>query len=292
MGIFRAGAALAEGDEVGSYLVGPKLGEGATGAVYRAVRNPDGLEVALKVLKRALSADSTYLARFRREARVATEVQHRNLVPVVEFGEEDGIAFMATEFRRGGSLAELVVGEERLPLADCVRLAGEIAGGLGALHAHGIVHRDVKPSNVMLDQTGTAALTDFGLARSHAYTVLTAPGQVLGTTDYLAPELIQGREATPASDTYALGCLVYECVTGGPPFSDRAWLEVAVAHLEDEPPDPRERRDALGEELSWALLKALEKDPERRPPTAISYAHLLSVSHSPTSRSREHESPD
>jgi serine/threonine-protein kinase len=267
----------AEGELVAGFVIGTQLGEGATGDVYHAVRETDGLEVALKVLKQALSADATYLARFRREARVATEVQHRNLVPVVQFGEEHGLVFIATEFRSGGSLAELIAAKRRQPLLECVRLAANVAAGLTALHRREIVHRDVKPSNVMLDRAGGAALTDFGLARSHAYTVLTRPGQVLGTLDYIAPELIQGTEATPASDVYALGCLVYECVTGAPPFSGRGILEVAAAHLDEEPPDPRELRDGVTEELAWALLRALAKAPAERPPTAISYAHLLSV---------------
>jgi len=267
-----------EGDRVGAYVVGPKLGEGATGAVYRARRSTDGLEVALKIMKRALSADPTYLARFRREARVAADVQHRNLVSVVEFGEADGVVFIASQFQDGGSLADLISSEGRLPLADCTRLAAEIAAGLSALHHHDIVHRDVKPSNVMLDRQRSSALTDFGLARGHAYTVLTRPGQVLGTLDYIAPELIEGKEATPASDVYALGCLVYECVTGVTPFSDRGIFEVAVAHIEEEPPDPSERRSAVSDEFAWALLRALQKEPAERPPTAISYAHILSVS--------------
>jgi len=266
----------AEGTHIGPYLVGTKVGEGATGAVYHAVRTADGLEVALKVMKRALSGDATFRARFRREARVAAEVQHPNLVPVVEFGEEGRLVFVATEFRDGGSLADLIETDGRLPLADCKRLAGEIAAGLEALHEHEIVHRDVKPSNVMLDRAGTASLTDFGLARGHSHTVLTKTGQPLGTLDYIAPELIEGKQATPESDVYALGCLLYECVTGFTPFAERGIFEVCVAHLEEEPPDPRERRDTLSEEFTWSLLRALKKDPAKRPPTATSYARLLS----------------
>ena len=262
-----------------------KLGEGATGAVYRATRTSDGLDVALKLLKRALTRDQTYLARFRREARVAAEVQHRNLVPVLEFGEDEGIVFMVSEFRDGGSLGDLIESEGRLPLADCVRLASEIAAGLAALHQRGIVHRDIKPSNVMLDRAQAAALTDFGLARGDAYTVLTRPGQVLGTLDYIAPELIEGKEATSASDIYALGCLVYECATGVTPFSERGIFEVAAAHIQEEPPDPCGLRDTLSDEFAWALLRALEKDPEQRPPTAVSYAHLLSVAKPTRARS-------
>ena len=276
-GLGSGGHTTAEGSSIGTYAVGPKLGEGATGSVYRAVRAGDGLEVALKVLKRALALDETYLARFRREGRVATDVRHPHLVPVIEFGEHDGVAFIATEFRGGGSLADLIAGEAQLRLDDCAHFAAQIASGLTALHHRGIVHRDIKPSNVMLDSGRSAALTDFGLARGHAYTVLTRPGQVLGTLDYMAPELIEGKAATPASDVYALGCLVYECVTGAPPFSDRGMFAVAAAHIEEAPPDPRERRDALGDELAWALLRALEKDPAQRPPTAVSYAHILSV---------------
>ena len=276
MAVSRSGE-VTEGDQVGPYLVGAKLGEGAAGTVYRAVRTSDGIEVALKILKGALAADATYLARFRREARVAAEVQHRNLVPVVEFGEEGAVVFIATEFRDDGSLADLIARDGRLSVSDCIRVASEIAAGLGALHDHDIVHRDVKPSNVMLSRSGGAALTDFGLARGQAYTVLTKPGQVLGTLAYLAPELIQGKEATAESDVYGLGCLVYECVTGAPPFADRGVFEMAVAHLEEEPPDPRTRRDAISDEFSWALLRALEKEPAERPPTAMAYAHLLSV---------------
>jgi serine/threonine-protein kinase len=262
-------------NRIGPYLVGEALGEGATGAVYRATREEDGLEVALKVLKRGLSQDQAYVGRFKREARIAADVTHPHLVQVLESGEHDGRLFLASAFYGGGSLADLVDREGRLPLDESIRFSAQIAAGLGALHTTGIVHRDVKPSNVMIDRSGLAALTDFGLARGHAYTVLTAPGQVLGTLDYLAPEIIEGKSATPLSDVYALGCLVYECLTGRTPFADRSVFEVGVAHLEEAPPDPRELRDAIGGGLAWALLRALEKEPERRPPTATAFAHML-----------------
>jgi serine/threonine protein kinase len=278
MEAFSGAQAPDEGDTIGPFLVGALLGEGAAGTVFRAVHLEDRQEVALKVMKRALTADTTYLRRFRREALIASEVRHRNLVPVLEFGEDAGVLFIATEFRDGGSLADLIAERSQLPLPQCTRLTADIAAGLGALHQHGIVHRDVKPANVMLDHSGSAAVTDFGLAQGHAYTVLTKPGQVLGTIDYLAPELIQGSEATPASDVYALGCLVYECVTGAAPFSQKALFEVAMAHLQEDPPDPRERRSDVPEEYTWALLRALAKDAEQRPPTAMSFARLLSVS--------------
>jgi serine/threonine protein kinase len=268
--------AAATGTQIGDYAVGAKLGEGATGTVYRATRAADELEVALKVMRRSLTGDETYRTRFRREARVAAEVQHPNLVPVIEFGESDRLMFIASKFKDGGSLADLIERDGRLPLRDCARLGAEIAAGLEALHEHGIVHRDVKPSNVMLDRTGVASLTDFGLARGEGHTVVTKTGAILGTLDYLAPELIEGKAATAESDVYAFGCLMYECVTGAAPFSDRAMFELAVAHLEEDPADPRDRRDGLSEEFAWSLLRALKKDPARRPPTPRSYARLLS----------------
>ena len=268
---------LEPGDRLGPYALERQLGEGATGVVFRALREPDGTKVAVKVLRRGLSRDPVYRQRFLREARVANEVEHRHLVPMLDAGEHDGFTFLASAYLDGGSLADLLAADGRLALDECVRLALEIAGGLAALHEHGIVHRDVKPANVMLDRHGTSALTDFGLAKGAAYTVLTRPGQWLGTLDYLAPELIEGSEATPASDIYALGCVVYECVTGAAPFSDRQLLEVAVAHLEDEPQSPRERRDTVSEELSWAILLALAKDPAQRPPTAHSFARIVNA---------------
>jgi serine/threonine-protein kinase len=132
------------------------------------------------------------------------------------------------------------------------------------------VHRDVKPSNIMLRDDGSAALTDFGLAKGTAYSLLTKPGQVLGTLDYLAPELVRGEEATAASDVYALGCVAFECLVGRPPFADRSLLGVGTAHLADDPPVPPAPPD-----VAWALLRALEKAPAARPPTATAYAHLL-----------------
>jgi serine/threonine-protein kinase len=155
-----------------------------------------------------------------------------------------------------------------------VRVAEEVAAGLDALHAAGIVHRDIKPQNILFDDSGTAMLTDFGLAKGRAYTVLTKPGQVIGTLDYLAPELIKGSPASPASDVYGLGCVAFECVAGGAPFSDRSLLEVGMAHLEDQPPDPIANRADLPPALGAAVLTALAKEPESRP-AAGAYAEGL-----------------
>jgi serine/threonine protein kinase len=259
---------------LGRYRLEEVLGEGAIGVVYRAVREPDGKTIALKILKRDLSSDETYRRRFAREARAAAEVRDKHLVPILDAGEADGRYYLASAYVPG-SLADRLESEAALSFRDVVRIAAGVAGGLDALHRVGLVHRDVKPSNIMLDATGSAALTDFGLAKGPAYTVLTKPGEVIGTVDYLAPELIKGGRATPASDIYALGCTVYECIAGAPPFADKSLFELTAAHLEEAPPDLRGRRADLPEQLAWAVMHALAKQPDGRPPTATAYAHML-----------------
>ena len=253
---------------VGEYELEDELGEGAAGVVYRA-RSSNGGLVAVKMLSPALADDAAFRARFERELRVAKEVRHRRLVSILAAGEADGRPYLVLELMTGGSLANSLR-ERPLPLAGLLRLVAEVGAGLDALHRHGLVHRDVKPSNIMLREDGSAALTDFGLATGTGYTVLTRPGQVLGTLDYLAPELVRGEEATAASDVYALGCVAFECLAGRPPFADRSLLGVGTAHLADDPPDP-----PAPPEVAWALLRALEKAPAARPPTATAYAHLL-----------------
>jgi serine/threonine protein kinase len=260
---------------VGTYQLERVLGEGAIGVVYRAVREADGETVALKVLKRDLSQDAVYRSRFAREARAASEVTNKHLVPILDASEADGRYYIASVYVPGGSLADRLESEGTLSIRDMVRIAAGVAAGLDGLHGAGLVHRDVKPSNIMLDATGSAALTDFGLAKGPAYTVLTKPGEVMGTVDYLAPELIKGGAATPVSDVYALGCTVYECIAGTPPFADKSLFELTAAHLEEVPPDLRRQRPDLPEQLSWAVLQALAKEPEARPPTATAFAHML-----------------
>jgi serine/threonine-protein kinase len=273
----EAAADSAAGQTLGPYRLEQTLGEGAVGTVYRAVRTTDGRVVALKVLKDKLAADEIYRRRFAHEARAAQEVQHKHLVQILEAGEADGRSYLAVAFIGGGTLEERLAGGP-LPLDDILRLAAGAGAGLDALHAAGLVHRDVKPSNIMLTEEGSALLTDFGLAKGPAYTVLTRAGQVVGTLDYLAPELIKGQGATPATDLYALGCVVYECVAGEPPFAGKGLLEIGMAHLDEEPPDPVRSRPDLPAGLAWAVSQALAKDPSQRPPTATAFANMLSVS--------------
>ena len=266
---------LQPGDVLGDYKLESELGEGGMGLVFRATRTTDGREVALKVLKLALANDLLFQHRFRQEARAAAEVHEPHLVPIIEASDADGRHYLAVDYVAGGSLTDRIADKGRLDGPDVVRMVSEIGAGLDALHAAGIVHRDIKPQNILYALDGTAMLTDFGLAKGRAYTVLTQPGQVMGTLDYLAPELIRGEPATPLTDVYALGCVAFECVSGKAPFADKSLFQVGIAHLEEPPPDPCEDRPDLGPGVSGALLTALEKDPAARPQSAGAYAELL-----------------
>jgi serine/threonine protein kinase len=268
-------AALEVGQRLGPYRIEARLGQGGMGMVFRALHDGDGRTVALKVLRDELGADDTFRRRLAHEARAATEVDHPNLAPVLEAGEADGRVYLAIRYVDGRSLAGRLRADGPLPLAGLVRLAAEVGAGLGALHERGIVHRDVKPANILLGSDGMAVLGDFGLAKGRAYTVLTRPGQVLGTLDYLAPELIRGEPAGPMSDLYALGCVLFECVAGAPPFAGRGILRIGMAHLEEEPGDPAAGRPDIPPAVSWTVRQALAKDPARRPTNAGALARML-----------------
>ena len=272
----------APGQVIGGYRLEELLGEGAAGLVF-AARDGAGNRVALKLLRPELADDRVMVARFEREAQLARNLG-THVVPVLELGSSDGIEYLAMPFYAGGSLALRLRTAGMLGLDDTVELAAQLGRGLDALHGKGVLHRDVKPSNVLLDGEGTAALADFGLARSADSTRLTADGQLLGTPHYLAPELIEGSEASRQSDIYALGCVLYECLTGEPPFAGRGAAQIGYAHLIEPPPDPCARRPELPEGAAHALLAALDKAPEARPTTATALARMLMIGHSASPR--------
>jgi serine/threonine protein kinase len=266
---------LEPGDVLGGYRLEDAIGAGGMGIVFRASRVEDGREVALKVLKIGLAGDLLFQHRFRQEARAAAEVREPHLVPIIEASEADGRHYLAVDYVAGGSLTDRIADKGPLGPDELVRLVSEVAAGVDALHAAGIVHRDIKPQNILFANDGTAMMTDFGLAKGRAYTVLTQAGQVMGTLDYLAPELLQGKPATPSTDVYALGCVAFECVVGRAPFADKSMFQVGLAHMEEAPPDPGADRPDVSPDLSAALLTALEKAPEARPQSAGAYADLL-----------------
>ncbi len=266
--------ALQPGDAFGEYVIDGQLGEGGMGIVFRAIRE-DGDVVALKVIKPGLVADEKTARRFAREARAAGEVDHPHLIDVLDAGDIDGIGYLAMRYVAGKSLDDRIRANGPLPVEDTMRVVGEIASALDALHAATLVHRDVKPSNILLDDERGALLTDFGLAKRRDYSMLTAPGQMLGTLDYIAPEMLRGDEPGPSADLYALGCVAYECLAGRPPFGGLSMFEVGMAHLGDEPVDPCADRADAPPTLSEVVLRALAKEPSARPPSATAYAEML-----------------
>ena len=261
---------------IDAYRLQEVIGEGATGVVH-AARTASGERVAVKVLRAERATDAFARARFLREARVAREIRSRHVVPILDAGETaETIYLVMPVYER--SLAR----HAPLELADVVDLAAQIGRGLDALHERSILHRDVKPSNILLDGAGTAALSDFGLARLVDSTRITATGVLLGTPHYLAPELLAGDEATTATDVYALGCVLYELVTGRPPYADATRpAEIGFAHLVEDVPDAREHRRDLPADVSTALASALAKDPHERPTSATALARMLFLAHRP-----------
>ena len=262
------------GEKVGPYTIESTLGVGGMGYVYLAT-GPDGEKVALKLVKADLARDDVFRRRFEREARIAQQISHPNVVPVSDRGEHDGVPYLAQRYIAGGNLADLVEKEGQLELGVICAAAEQVAAGLDALHAEGLFHRDIKPANILLDEAGTAYITDFGLAKDTQGSLLTKPGQALGSLDYMAPEQIRSEEITPAADVYGLGCVIYECLCGAPPFADRQGMRVLWAHLQDPPANPSDRRSDLPGEVSASVLKALEKDPAARPQSASEFARDL-----------------
>jgi serine/threonine protein kinase len=270
----EASDARKAGDTVGPYQIEAVLGVGGMGHVYKAV-GPSGEPVALKLVKSDLARDTVFRKRFDREARIAQQVTHPHVVPVLDQGEHNGIPYLAQRFVGNGTLEDAIKKTGTVDVATAVRVCAEIADGLDALHSNGLIHRDVKPANILLDTDGTAYITDFGLAKDSQGSLLTRPGQALGSLDYMAPEQIRSEEVTAATDVYALGCVMYECLCGAPPFADRQGMRVLWAHLQDPPADPSSKNPALPPEVGAAIMRAVEKDPAARPASASEFAGLL-----------------
>jgi serine/threonine protein kinase len=267
---------LALGARIGPYTLVRRIGEGGMGVVYECARDGSPDAIALKLLRPELAQNDGYRRRFQHEVRAAREVGHPGLVPIVDAGEADGYHYLAMPFV-GTRTLKTLIREGRLPLDRTLALAGRLGAALDAIHERGLLHRDIKSSNILLTDDGLPMLSDFGVAKGAGYTVLTRTGLMVGTLDYLAPELIRGEPATPASDVYAFACLVYECLSGAPPFSSRSMFEIGYAHLNDAPAGLHAHVPGISDELDRALLRGLDKEPSRRPHLAGAYAGMLRI---------------
>jgi serine/threonine-protein kinase len=259
------------------------LGKGGMGVVYRARDRQLDEVVALKLLRaEALASDPTLLDRFKQEIKLARRITHRNVLRTHDFGEAAGVPYISMEYVDGVTLKDLVRSRGALPLGVGLRIAKEMCHGLGAAHAVGVVHRDIKPQNMMiLPETGELKIMDFGIARVSSVGAessgLTTAGTVMGTPDYMPPEQAQGRPADFRSDLYSLGVVLFEAFTGRLPFGGDTAVAVVMAQIQSPPPKPRGINPKLPAEIEAAVLRCLEKDPERRWQSAEDLLEALSA---------------
>jgi serine/threonine protein kinase len=252
--------------QLGDYRIEGIVGVGRMGVVYLATDRITGRAVALKVLREDVGIDPVYRERFRREGQLLAALEHPHIIPIHGMGELDGELFIATRLV-SATLRNLILAGP-VPLDCALTVLASVAGALDAAHAAGVVHRDVKPANVLLDPGPQVYLGDFGLARDPDGVALTAPGQVLGTLDYMAPELLDGERVGAATDIYGLACLAVETLTGTVPYVRDTDAAVMYAHIVDAPPSVSERRPELPRALDDVIAAGMAKEPEDRPATA------------------------
>ena len=263
-----AGSMLAPGTTVAGYRIETLIGRGGMGAVYRADEQGLGRKVALKVIAPELAQDERFRERFLRESRIAASLDHPHVIPIYQAGEEDGVLFLAMRYVEGSDLAKVVAEDGALEPKRAVDLLSQIAEALDAAHEKGLVHRDVKPSNVLIAKAAGREhcyLGDFGLTkRTGSLSGVSVAGEIVGTLEYVAPEQITGDPLDERSDVYSLGCVLYECLTGQSPFPRATDVALLWAHVHEEPTLPSKARADLPKELDTVLTRALAKEPGRR----------------------------
>ncbi|MDQ3492700.1 MAG: protein kinase, partial [Chloroflexota bacterium] len=247
----------------GRYRLEARIGRGGMATVYRAHDEQLDRAVAVKVMRADLGEDPLFVQRFEAEARRAASVSHPNVVLVYDVGT-DGAPYMVMELVEGGDLARLLADEGRMSPERAARMAADSAAALGAAHDAGLVHRDVKPGNILLGADGRAMVADFGIARATGEDSMTKTGATLGSVEYFSPEQARGERVGPASDIYALGCVLYELLTGQRPFRGDSAFAVATARLRQATPDPRAVVDDLPRELATIAMRAMARDPAQR----------------------------
>jgi eukaryotic-like serine/threonine-protein kinase len=248
----------------GRYRLEARIGSGGMSTVYRALDTTLERQVAVKLMNREVASDSDQLERFRREARAVAQLSHPHIVGVIDAGEDDSRPYIVFEYVEGETLKERIRRLGRLPIQEAVAYSIEIARALGAAHAQHIVHRDVKPQNVLIDQEGSAKVTDFGIARTLEEEGLTADGRVLGTTDYVSPEQALGQYVNGQSDLYSLGVVLYEMLIGEVPFKGENQVAVAMKHVREELPDVQQKRPEVSAALAAVVDTATAKHQDDR----------------------------
>src|SRR6185436_9504684 len=248
----------------GRYRLDAQIGAGGMSTVYRAFDTVLERPVAIKVMHRESASDSDQLERFRREARAVAQLNHPHIVTVIDAAEDDGTPYIVFEYVEGETLKDRIRRDDRLPVSEAVAYAIEIGRALSCAHEHKLVHRDIKPQNVLIDPDGRAKVTDFGIARSLEAQGLTATGRVLGTTDYVSPEQALGHEVTGQSDIYSLGIVLYEMLTGEAPYKADTQVAVAMKHVREPLPDVQRRRPEISASLARVVERATAKETQNR----------------------------
>jgi serine/threonine-protein kinase len=255
------------GTVIAGYRIEERIGRGGMGVVYRAQHLNLQRRAAIKIIAPDLAESEGFRERFTREARIAAALQHPNIVTVYDAGEVDGMLYLAMQFIRGEDLSGILRRDGRLRPYRAIDVCRQVASALDAAHAMGLIHRDVKPANVLIEGRN-AFLTDFGLTKQAGTNAqLTRAGDMVGTIHYVAPEQIEGRRVSARSDVYALGCLLYHCLSGQVPFAHETDVAVIYAHLSEQPPKLSELRPELPDGLDAVMAKALDKSPDRRFPS-------------------------
>jgi eukaryotic-like serine/threonine-protein kinase len=271
----------------GRYRVLKRLGSGGMADVYCAEDTQLGRQVALKLLYRRFAEDPEFVERFRREASSAAGLQHPNIVGIFDRGEWDGTYYIAMEFIGGQTLKQLVREHGAMPPDLAIDITVQVLRAARFAHKRGVVHRDFKPHNVILDEEGRAKVTDFGIARAGA-SDMTETGSIMGTAQYLSPEQAQGQPVSPRSDLYSIGVMLYELLTGRVPFDAESPVTIALKHVSERPVPPAEVNPAVGPALDAVVMRALEKDPARRFADADDFiAALQEARENPGAVSRE-----
>jgi eukaryotic-like serine/threonine-protein kinase len=256
----------------GRYRIVRKLGSGGMANVYLAEDEDLGRRVAIKILNDRYANDDLFIERFRREAKSAAALSHPNIVSVYDRGEAEGTYYIAMEVIEGRSLKELIMTRGPLPIPQALAYSHEILEALRFAHRHGIIHRDIKPHNILIGER--LKVTDFGIARAGA-SQMTEAGSIMGTAQYLSPEQARGAPVTASSDLYSVGIVLYEMLTGKVPFTGDSAIEIAMKHLNEAPKPPSKIRPEIPEELDQVVLRALSKNPEDRYQTAEEFSEDL-----------------
>lgn len=272
------------GKQLGPYQIVAALGEGGMATVFKAYQPSMDRYVALKVLPRHFASDPEFIGRFSQEAKVIANLQHPHILPVHDFGEADGYTYLAMRFIEGGTLADWLKENGPLSLEKIRSIITQVGGALDYAHSRNVIHRDVKPSNILVDEWGNCLLTDFGLAKMTATTShLTQTGGILGTPAYMSPEQGLGKKIDHRSDIYSLGVVLYQMAIGRLPYQAETPMAVVIKHIHDPLPPPTRFKPDLPEGLERVILRALAKDPEDRFPTASDMVKTLqSVTEQPT----------